>query len=127
MQQKTNVINCYHCGDNCNDSSISIEDKAFCCLGCKTVFEILQTNNMENFYNLNSSPGTQLKKNKKNYDYLDNEDIIEKLLDFSDDGISVVRLFLPAIHCSSCIWLLENLNKLKDGVISCQVNCSHHI
>jgi Cu+-exporting ATPase len=122
MQQKTNVINCYHCGDNCNDSSISIEDKAFCCLGCKTVFEILQTNNMENFYNLNSSPGTQLKKNKKNYDYLDNEDIREKLLDFSDDGISVVRLFLPAIHCSSCIWLLENLNKLKDGVISCQVN-----
>ena len=83
MQQKTNVINCYHCGDNCNDSSISIEDKAFCCLGCKTVFEILQTNNMENFYNLNSSPGTQLKKNKKNYDYLDNEDIREKLLDFS--------------------------------------------
>lgn len=122
MQQKTNVINCYHCGDSCNDTSISLEEKAFCCLGCKTVFEILQSNNMENFYDLNTSPGIQLKKNKKNYDYLENPDIVEKLLDFSDDGISVVRLFLPAIHCSSCIWLLENLNKLHAGVISCQVN-----
>ena len=122
MQQKSKDINCYHCGNNCNDTSISLEDKIFCCLGCKTVFEILQSNDMENFYNLNSSPGVQLKNNKKNYDYLDNLDIIEKILDFSDDGISVVRLFLPAIHCSSCIWLLENLNKLHAGVISCQVN-----
>jgi Cu+-exporting ATPase len=122
MQQKTNVINCYHCGDVCNDTSISLEDKSFCCQGCKTVFEILQSNDMENFYSLNNSPGIQLKKNKKNYDYLDNPEITEKLLDFSDDGISVVRLFLPAIHCSSCIWLLEHLGKLQDGVISCQVN-----
>ena len=122
MQQKTKVLNCYHCGDSCNDTSISIEEKNFCCQGCKMVFEILQSNDMENFYKLNTSPGIQLKKNKKNFDYLDNEDILEKLLDFSDNGLSVVRLFLPAIHCSSCIWLLENLNKLKDGVISCQVN-----
>lgn len=77
---------------------------------------------MENFYRLNASPGIQRKKNKKSYDYLVNPVIVEKLLDFSCDGISVVRLFLPAIHCSSCIWLLENLNKLQYGVISCQVN-----
>jgi len=59
MQQKSKDINCYHCGNNCNDTSISLEDKIFCCLGCKTVFEILQSNDMENFYNLNSSPGVQ--------------------------------------------------------------------
>ena len=122
MQKNTNITNCYHCGDRCHETSISLEEKTFCCLGCKTVFEILQSNAMENFYRLNASPGIQRKKNKKSYDYLVNPDIVEKLLDFSGDGISVVRLFLPAIHCSSCIWLLENLNRLQYGVISCQVN-----
>ena len=77
---------------------------------------------MDNFYDLNQTPGVQQKTSKKNYDYLDNPDIEQKLLDFSDNGISVIRLYLPAIHCSSCIWLLENLGKLKEGIITCRVN-----
>ena len=122
MQQEKVVLKCFHCGDDCPDAQIKLKDKYFCCQGCKTVYEILQSNNMENFYTLNENPGIQLKKNKKNYTYLNNDEIVEKLLDFSDNGISVVRLFLPAIHCSSCIWLLEHLNKLNPGVVSSQVN-----
>ncbi len=29
---------------------------------------------------------------------------------------------MPAIHCSSCIWLLENLYKLEKGIRSSMVN-----
>src|SRR5690606_6793041 len=29
---------------------------------------------------------------------------------------------IPHIHCSSCIWILENLNKLNPGISSSQVN-----
>lgn len=78
---------------------------------------------MAQYYEMNAAPG-QSRKNKKqkNYDFLDNPDIRQKLLDFSDDGVSVIRLYLPAIHCSSCIWLLENLGKLKKGIISVVVN-----
>jgi Cu+-exporting ATPase len=122
MSNTTTAISCYHCGDDCKDTSIKIEEKNFCCAGCKTVYELLSENDLNNFYDLNNKPGITLKKSRKNYDYLENEDIVEKLLSFSDNGISVVRLFLPAIHCSSCIWLLENLNRLNPGVISCLVN-----
>lgn len=114
---------CYHCGAECENKHIHLEDKFFCCAGCKTVYEILSANDMQKYYEMNLAPG-QSRKNKKQKDFsfLDNTDIRQRLLDFSDDGVSVIRLYLPAIHCSSCIWLLENLGKLKKGVLSVVVN-----
>ncbi|HEY4650187.1 MAG TPA: heavy metal translocating P-type ATPase metal-binding domain-containing protein [Pontibacter sp.] len=39
---QTNVQTCYHCGDSCEDELIVAHDKAFCCAGCKTVYELLE-------------------------------------------------------------------------------------
>ena len=38
--------------------------------------------------------------------------IIEKLTEFRSDTIEIATLYIPHIHCSSCIWILENLKKL---------------
>ncbi|MEN8138553.1 MAG: heavy metal translocating P-type ATPase metal-binding domain-containing protein [Bacteroidota bacterium] len=114
---------CYHCGADCADDSIKIGDKIFCCNGCKTVYEILNENEMCSYYNIDDMPGITPKgKFKGRFDFLSNEDISKSLLDFNDNGISVVTFFTPSMHCSSCIWLLENLNKLNPAVISSQVN-----
>jgi len=53
---------------------------------------------------------------------LSNFGIIQKLLTFQEKEASIVVFFIPKIHCSSCIWLLENLYRLHDGVISVRVN-----
>jgi len=114
---------CYHCGADCTDNSIHIGDKIFCCNGCKTVYEILNENEMCSYYNIDEMPGITPKgKFKGRFDFLSNSDISSSLLDFSDEGISIVTFYTPSMHCSSCIWLLENLSKLNPGVISSQVN-----
>jgi Cu+-exporting ATPase len=83
---------------------------------------------MEQYYEMNLAPRpSRRNKKQKDFAFLDNEDIQKRLLDFSDDGISVIRFYLPAIHCSSCIWLLENLGKLKKGVISVVVLTSPNV
>jgi Cu+-exporting ATPase len=114
---------CYHCGDECPDNSISIDEKFFCCNGCKTVFEILDENNLCNYYNLDDAPGISpdFLKTKK-FDYLDDQKTIRKLVDFSEGGFLKITFDIPQIHCSSCIWLLENLYKLNSGIISSQVD-----
>mgnify|MGYP000182739728 FL=1 len=33
-----------------------------------------------------------------------------------------MSLYIPHIHCSSCIWVLENLHKLQENIIASQVN-----
>ena len=114
---------CYHCGDECKDDSIRIDEKIFCCNGCKTVYEILDQNKLCNYYNLDQTPGISPDINFGNrFDYLDDPSTIQKLLDFQDENISKVTFHIPQMHCSSCIWLLENLYKLNNGVSTSQVD-----
>ena len=108
---------CYHCGDECKDDSIRIDEKLFCCNGCKTVYEILNQNRLCNYYNLTDTPGISPGAGFGNrFDYLDDSSTAEKLLDFQDENISNVTFHIPQMHCSSCIWLLENLYKLNNAV-----------
>lgn len=120
---KIDNTTCYHCGNECDiDNPISVEDKHFCCLGCKTVYEILSENNLDNYYKYEKSPGGRPEFTTQKYDFLDNDKIKEKLLEFDNENIQIVSLYIPHIHCSSCIWVLENLQKLHKGVIHSLVN-----
>ena len=111
------LTTCYHCGENC-DGSIFFEQKAFCCNGCKTVYEILNENNLCEYYSLNNKPGTTLKglEQTKRFAYLDDEQVKSKLINFSEGDVSVVTFYIPKIHCSSCIYLLENLFRLNNDI-----------
>ncbi|MFY0631487.1 MAG: heavy metal translocating P-type ATPase metal-binding domain-containing protein [Flavobacteriaceae bacterium] len=113
---------CYHCGNLCDTVVIKSQEKSFCCNGCKTVFEIFSENDMTCYYDFQENPGAIPKEIQGKYDYLSNESIVTKLLDFNDGDRQIVSLYVPHIHCSSCIWVLENLHKLKKEVISAQVN-----
>ena len=108
---------CYHCGDECKDDSIRIDENFFCCNGCKTVYEILNENKLCNYYNLEESPGISPNfESGKRFDYLDDQSIAQKLIDFQDESFSKVTFHIPQMHCSSCIWLLENLYKLNHAI-----------
>lgn len=114
---------CYHCGDECPDNSVRLNEKVFCCNGCKTVFELLDENNLCDYYSIDKNPGATRKYHtKRNYDFLDDADLRLKLIDFSNDVKTNVTFDIPQMHCSSCIWILENLYNLDGGVISSKVN-----
>ncbi|MCK0146108.1 heavy metal translocating P-type ATPase metal-binding domain-containing protein [Arenibacter sp. F26102] len=113
---------CYHCGDDCGRTPINHNDKNFCCVGCKTVYEIFANNDLSYYYDLQSAAGASPKEIEGKYDFLESKNIIEKLIEFNDNGTQIINLYIPHIHCSSCIWILENLNKLNTGITSSQVD-----
>ena len=120
---KAGEITCYHCGDICRDYSISREDKYFCCQSCRVVYEILEENKLCKYYDIESGPGiSPAVRSEVKYEYLDDEHIRHQLLDFTDGRLSTVTFYIPQMHCSSCIWLLENLYKLDQGITHSQVN-----
>lgn len=117
------TTNCFHCGLDINKADeIVFDQKNFCCNGCKTVYEIFSVNDLGCYYDFEQSPGATPLDIKGKYDFLDNQQIVDKLLEFQEDSTAVVSLNIPHIHCSSCIWILENLQKLQNGIISSQVN-----
>ena len=109
---------CYHCGNDCTSDRIAILDKLFCCNGCKTVYELLSENDMTCYYDFQSNPGAIPKEIEGKYDYLENVDIQNKLLEFQEENTHVVNFYIPHIHCSSCIWVLENLNRLNPNIVN---------
>lgn len=115
---------CYHCGESCQDEVIRFDEKAFCCEGCKLVYDLLRETEMCNYYALNTTPGNNKKAEQQSekYSYLDEEAIQKKLIQFTDGKQVHISFYIPKMHCSSCIWLLENLHKLNKGVISSTVN-----
>ncbi|MFN0203872.1 MAG: heavy metal translocating P-type ATPase [Bacteroidia bacterium] len=120
-------INCAHCGDVCPPAPIMWADKAFCCEGCKGVYALLSDNDLCAYYQLENTPsGIKKKKNTQAdaFAYLDEEKMQKALIHFQEDKQTHIRLHLPQIHCSSCLWLLENLRKLDAGVSSSSVNFS---
>ena len=117
-----NTTHCFHCGNDCKTDSIRFNELNFCCNGCKTVYEILNANDLTCYYDFEQAPGTIPAEIKGKYTYLDTKKIVEKLYDFIDDNRSVITFYIPNIHCSSCIWVLENLHKLKKSIVSSQVD-----
>ena len=111
--------NCIHCGADCGKTPVTWEEKIFCCNGCKTVYQLLHENKLYNYYKLEETPGVKLETTTEfgnKYAVLDNAEVKEKLITFSQGNISKVKFFIPVIHCASCIWLLENLEKLNKGI-----------
>jgi len=117
------IGNCFHCGNVIDSNEEIIYDKkSFCCNGCKTVYEIFSQNDLTCYYDFQNAPGATPQDIQGKYDFLDNESIANKLLEFKEADINVISLFIPHIHCSSCIWILENLQKLNKSIITSQVN-----
>ncbi|MEH0154369.1 heavy metal translocating P-type ATPase metal-binding domain-containing protein [Limibacter armeniacum] len=115
---------CYHCGENCDEDILHYEDKSFCCNGCQMVYQLLNEHELTNYYCINEQPGTQQKKRtpKEKFAYLEDESIRRRLIEFSDGNITKISFYLPQVHCSSCVWLLEKLPQLHEGIANSKIN-----
>lgn len=110
---------CFHCGDECTDPVIS-DNKMFCCTGCKQVYLLLDENNLCSYYDFDKNPGIKVKGKFRSdrFAYLDDPSVIQKLIQFDSGDLMHVTFSLPQMHCSSCIYLLENLHRIEPGILS---------
>jgi len=115
---------CFHCGTLCRAEVYEHDDKAFCCRGCLTVFEILTDNGLTDFYQLSDAAGVKVNgtTTEEQFRFLDEPAVRERLVDFADAKLTRVSFQIPSIHCIACVWLLENLYRLKPGIGQAQVN-----
>ncbi len=111
---------CFHCGDVCDEHPIEKHDKIFCCHGCEQVFELLNDYQLAAYYECDINPG--ISPSEKSFDFLNNAAFRDRLITFSNSAFSKVSFHLPAIHCRSCLYLLENLQELNPNIIKTNLN-----
>jgi Cu+-exporting ATPase len=111
---------CAHCGDVCGENLVEKNDQSFCCRGCEQVYELLNDHHLSAYYDCDSKPG--ISPTEKNFDFLNNKAFRDRLITFSNAEISKVNFHLPAIHCRSCLYLLENLQKINAHISKTSLN-----
>lgn len=101
------LIFCTHCNTECSENSITTAYGCFCCEGCVTANKILNDGNIFN--------------DKKNAAKKINQDL-DCLLSFKNEKNASIEFEIPAIHCVSCIQVLENVHILEPAIESVRVN-----
>ncbi|GAB3799587.1 heavy metal translocating P-type ATPase metal-binding domain-containing protein [Spirosoma humi] len=54
--------------------------------------------------------------------FLDLPEVRHQLVEFTNDTITIVTFYIPTIHCSSCLWLLEHLYRLNPAIRQSRVD-----
>lgn len=122
-------IDCDHCGLPVPAGLIDHQrDRQFCCGGCHAAWELIHHNGLGSYYKLLSSSGANInpldQRHPANFAEFDESSFHNKFVTRDNDNVSRVMLLLPGIHCAACIWLIEKLPAIVDGVVSATVNWS---
>lgn len=124
MARTLTTVNCYHCGDPCAEEHRVHDGHDFCCNGCEVVYDLLRESGLGDYYTLGERPGVKQRTtlDEPRSELFDVEEVRQRTVEFSEGGITRVRLHVPQMHCSSCIWLLENLDRLEPAVMRSRVS-----
>jgi Cu2+-exporting ATPase len=116
---ETSRVECLHCGLPIPTGSKS----EFCCVGCQTVHAAITRLGLTDFYKYRDAPGSPIKLATNYIDQnLLNEDLIKQSFTEKSDGTIYGTLQLEGIHCTGCVWIIEELPKLIDGVLYSSVD-----
>ncbi len=124
MQEVTNqqIQSCLHCQAN-----LLPNQEKFCCRGCEFVFKTIQNLGLNNFYQLKDLTLKNTPNNlepDKSFHYLEDPELSAKILKTFNHEHVEVNFYLPSIHCSACIWILERLPQVTTGIKALRVNFS---
>jgi heavy metal translocating P-type ATPase len=122
----TSVV-CLHCGSMVPEVSAR-RGIRFCCAGCESVNAFLQGHSLGDAYNRFSRLGLSMARPSPITDAPSPERFDEPALfartQFPD---GTHRLFVPALRCAACLWLVEGALKNVEGVEDVRADLSDSV
>ncbi|MBI5547968.1 MAG: heavy metal translocating P-type ATPase [Deltaproteobacteria bacterium] len=99
---------CVHCGQ-----AVPRGRKRFCCSGCEAVYGLLQDQGLLRYYDLRGEPCAPAQPSPaRAHEWLSAFDVSRGRLSVDVQGI----------HCSACVWLLEEVYRKQPGASQIRVN-----
>ncbi|RMG39324.1 MAG: heavy metal translocating P-type ATPase [Candidatus Dadabacteria bacterium] len=122
---------CIHCGLPLPTGPLNnFDSKLFCCRGCQFAYKLINDLGLSDFYRLKEKtpPENPLPAESINdsFSWLDKEPHFSNLVNKHSENSCYLHFQVSGIHCPACIWLLERLPMVKDGIIKSEVNFGRH-
>ncbi|HWA74018.1 MAG TPA: heavy metal translocating P-type ATPase [Polyangiaceae bacterium] len=112
---------CAHCGLPVPPAERAAPGEvSFCCAGCRTAYAIINQAGLGTYYTQRekAAPAAEgVRTSARSYAEFDHPEFRARHVRSAADGAHL-ELFLTGIHCTACIWLVERLSRVVEGVHS---------
>src|SRR3954471_21638032 len=119
-------MSCAHCGLNVPAGLIESDaEHQFCCGGCRAVYETLHACGLESYYRLREAAEVTprpAKPTDSGFDAFDSATFAELYVERREGGTACCDLALEGVRCAACMWLLERLPRVLDGVLEARLS-----
>jgi Cu2+-exporting ATPase len=106
------------------------EEEQFCCASCRTVYHAIRSCGLESFYAIRDRAEAETQRAShadRTYDEFDDEAFVEQHVRTRPDGLSQAELYLEGVHCAACVWLVEKLPSVAEGVVSARLDLRRRV
>jgi P-type Cu2+ transporter len=119
------AVCCAHCGlpATAAEAATRHDDaRVFCCDACATAWTILQARGLDAYHRFPERRNTPVQRSGRRFAEFDHERFQSRYVTHNARGQAQTTLALEGVHCASCVWLVERVPLLLDGVISAELN-----
>jgi Cu2+-exporting ATPase len=108
---------CAHCGLPLEPGSTSV----FCCTGCESVHALLRDEKLDRYYDLRGDRGLPVARiDRRRRDRKWQDEIATRIA--ASDGIERIDVDVQGLHCSACVWLIDELFRREKAGVAAIVN-----
>lgn len=116
-------VACAHCGLAVPPARLATDGGlSFCCSGCDTAHRILSAGGLEQYYGLSAQRTQAVRSSGRSFEEFDHPAFAELYLQEPAPGRRVTELYLEGVHCASCVWLVERVPLLLNGVVRAELD-----
>lgn len=127
MRETETSVECDHCGLPVPAGLVEPEGELqFCCGGCRVAYETIHACGLDEYYSVRdrltgAGEGRAAATANSRYAAYDSDTFLENYAQTTAAGFKSIELRLEGVHCAACVWLVERLPHVIDGVVEARL------
>ena len=116
-------VACAHCGLAVPNRLVDeAAERQFCCTGCHTAFAFLHVHGLDRYYGFAERREAPVRATGRSYEEFDHPAFAQLYVQARPNGLARTELYLEGVHCASCVWLVERVPLLQQGVARAELD-----
>ncbi len=106
----------------------SAREDQFCCAGCETVFRVLKSAGLDDYYayreRLGEAGEPVVEEKPSSFQEFDSRSYRQLYCQAHEDGTLSTSFVLEGVHCAACVWLVERVGRVQPAVSAASLDIS---
>jgi len=119
-------VDCAHCDLPVPAGLIEAgAERQFCCAACRTAYEVIHACGLDRYYALRERAGSKAEKARgvgERFERFDDPAFTRLYCTGLAGGLMTTALRLEGVHCAACVWLVEALPRVAEGVVEARLD-----